>query len=69
MDTFFWIVELKSGKVISEYDIETGKKNQWRDVPVKEVKRLIWHPYTLPLIDKIQPSSIDERVASSPVIH
>jgi len=50
---FFWIAEYENKEIFSQYDLNTGKENLYKDVNLKRVKKFGWFPFPLDLKSKI----------------
>jgi hypothetical protein len=45
--TYFWVIILKDGKsAIPQFDLETGKENLWKDIPVDQITKAMWYPFS-----------------------
>ena len=54
METYYWIVEYNNGKIIPEFDFNTGKKNSFLKIPHDNIKAIHFVPLTNDLIRKIK---------------
>jgi len=51
--TFFWIAELKDGRIIPQFDPNTGKENSLKGINWKDVVGFGWYPFDEDLAAKI----------------
>lgn len=56
--TYFWVVVLRDGKTaIPQFDLETGKDNHWKDVPVDQISRAMWYPFSEEFAQKVSSTN------------
>lgn len=63
---YFWIVEYIDGTALSQFDPDTGKERQWKEVDISQVCRVSWAEFSHNLRKKI---AIDVISVKNPKIY
>lgn len=50
---FIWLVEFNNGNCISQFDPDTGKENQWKNINTGRIAKLSWVTISIELSQKI----------------
>jgi|LGOV01.1.fsa_nt_gb hypothetical protein len=50
---YYWIVEYRDGTKFSQFDSETGKENQWKEVRQEDVIRVSWRQFSYGMSKRI----------------
>jgi hypothetical protein len=54
--------------VIPLYDFKTGRKNKWKDINEEQVRKIVWCPFTVDLINKLKGKKIEDLPVANPFL-
>ena len=58
---YFWVVEYSDGTALSQFDPDTGKEHQWKEVDESRVCKVAWAEFSRDLSEKIEIETISTK--------
>jgi len=59
---YFWIAFYNDNTCLPQYDLETGKKNEWKDIDQSRLVKFGWFPFSEKLAQKVGSFAVSKHI-------